>query len=148
MQVTGQFSRHPRYGAQVKITALNVPAVVDWDDLLDGPTTPAAELEGELATLLASVRDQHLNALMETLLGADSPTGQAFRVAFAAKYNHHAYRSGLLEHSIAVAQAVDAAARIFPGIDRDVAVCGALLHDIGKLEAYSGDAHAVAMTAA
>ena len=27
----------------------------------------------------------------------------------------------------------------FPGIDRDLAVAGALLHDIGKLEAYSTD---------
>ena len=32
---------------------------------------------------------------------------------------------------------------MFPGVDRDLAVCGALLHDIGKLDAYSGDEHAV-----
>ena len=37
----------------------------------------------------------------------------------------------------AVAQAVSAISATFPGIDRDVAVTGALLHDIGKLEAYA-----------
>ena len=34
----------------------------------------------------------------------------------------------------------------FPGIDRDVAVTGALLHDIGKLEAYTADPLAIDMT--
>jgi 3'-5' exoribonuclease len=36
-----------------------------------------------------------------------------------------------------VAQAVSAISATFPGIDRDVAVTGALLHDLGKLEAYA-----------
>jgi 3'-5' exoribonuclease len=116
---------------------------VDWDRLLDRPGTPVDELEQRLDYLLASIRDRHLIALMQALLGADSVTGLAFREAFAAQYNHHAYRSGLLEHSVAVAEMTVAAAKIFPGINRDLAVCGALLHDIGKLEAYSGDGHGV-----
>jgi 3'-5' exoribonuclease len=37
-------------------------------------------------------------------------------------------------------------AATFPGIDRDVAVTGALLHDIGKLEAYTADPLAIDMT--
>jgi 3'-5' exoribonuclease len=145
VQITGSFTRDPRYGPQVKISALHVPTDVDWDDLLRGPATPAEELEHDLTTLLESLRDRDLHALIEALLGIDSPTGKAYRVAFAAQYNHHAYRSGLLEHSLEVTNAVDAAAGIFPGIDRDIAVCGALLHDIGKLDAYSGDEHAVAI---
>jgi len=35
-----------------------------------------------------------------------------------------------------VADGTAAAARTFAGIDRDLAICGALLHDIGKLDAY------------
>ena len=62
-----------------------------------------------------------------------------YRVAPAAKYYHQAYEHGLLEHSLGVAQAVSAISATFPGIDRDVAVTGALLHDIGKLEAYTDD---------
>jgi len=34
----------------------------------------------------------------------------------------------------------------FPGIDHDVAVTGALLHDIGKLEAYASDGLTIEMT--
>ena len=55
----------------------------------------------------------------------------------AAKHYHQAYRHGLLEHSLSVAQGVSALSATFPGIDRDVAVTGALLHDIGKIEAYA-----------
>jgi 3'-5' exoribonuclease len=145
VKVVGTFSHHPRYGPQLTVLSLDVPIEVDWDRLLDGPATPVHELERQLGSLLKSVQDRHLAALMEALLGAGSPSGLAFRRAFAAQYNHHAYRSGLLEHSLQVAHATSAAAEIIPGIDRDLAVCGALLHDIGKLDAYSGDEHAVTL---
>ena len=63
-------------------------------------------------------------------------SGPATATRPAAKRYHQAYRHGLLEHSLTVAQAVSAISATFPGIDRDVAVTGALLHDIGKLDAY------------
>ena len=37
-------------------------------------------------------------------------------------------------------------AATFPGIDRDVAVTGALLHDIGKIEAYEQTGGAIALS--
>jgi 3'-5' exoribonuclease len=143
VRVVGKFSQHPRFGRQLTVETLDIPLEVDWDRLLDGPATPVGELEHQLGALFESLREPHLVALMDALLGGGSQSGLEFRRAFAAQYNHHAYRSGLLEHSLAVAQATAAAAQIFPGIDRDLAVCGALLHDIGKLNAYSGDEHAV-----
>src|SRR5205814_1844157 len=50
---------------------------------------------------------------------------------------------GLLEHSLSVAQGVSAISATFPGIDRDMAVTGALLHDIGKIEAYEAVGSAI-----
>ena len=41
---------------------------------------------------------------------------------------------------------MSAAAAAFPGIDRDVAVTGALLHDIGKTQAYNDDPLAIDLT--
>src|SRR5207302_6273150 len=69
-----------------------------------------------------------------------------YRDAPAAKRYHQAYRHGLLEHSLTVAQAVSAISATFPGIDRDVAVTGALLHDIGKLQAYEDQGGAISMS--
>jgi 3'-5' exoribonuclease len=145
VRVIGSFAEHPRYGPQITVHSLLVPFEIDWERLLDAPTTPVAELERRLDENLAGLNDPHLGVLMKRLLGAGSNGGPAFRRAFAAQYNHHAYRSGLLEHSLQVAEMSAHASEVFAGIDRDLAICGALLHDIGKLDAYSGDACSVSL---
>lgn len=59
----------------------------------------------------------------------------------AAVTHHHAYVNGLLEHSIAVSRSAQSIAKLyvengFP-VNIDIVIAGALLHDIGKIEAYS-----------
>ena len=80
------------------------------------------------------------------MFGAALRAWPRYRDAPAAKHYHQAYRHGLLEHCLSVAQGVSAVAAAFAGIDRDLAVTGALLHDIGKLEAYTADAPAIDLT--
>jgi 3'-5' exoribonuclease len=99
----------------------------------------ADRLEAELRDLLATIREPHLLQLLARFFGPGTTTWERFRIAPAAKRIHHAYCHGLLEHCLTVAQGVSAISATFPGIDRDVAVTGALLHDIGKLEAYTAD---------
>jgi len=145
VRVIGSFDEHRRYGRQITVDSLLVPVEIDWERLLDAPATPVAELERRLDEHLAGLGDPYLKVLMARLLGVGSRSGRAFRRAFAAQYNHHAYRCGLLEHSLQVADATVVAADTFAGIDRELALCGALLHDIGKLDAYSGDSCAVSL---
>jgi 3'-5' exoribonuclease len=116
------------------------------DTLIDGPPRSADGMEADLRELIATIQDRHLQALLDAVLGPGSDTWRRFREAPAAKRYHQAYRHGLLEHSLTVAQAVSAISATFGGIDRDVAVTGALLHDIGKLEAYTADPLAIDMT--
>jgi 3'-5' exoribonuclease len=139
VRVIGTFSEHPHYGPQLTLQGVLPPLEVDWERLFDSPVTPVAELKRRLDAHIAELAEPNLAALVRLLLGNRSDTGRLFRRAFAARYNHHAYPSGLLEHSLQVADATAASAEIFSGIDRDLAVCGALLHDIGKLDAYTGD---------
>jgi len=105
--------------------------------MIEGPPRGATQLESELRELLATVQEPHLRLLLDGVFAPASPLWPRFREAPAAKHYHQAYRHGLLEHSVTVAQAVSAISATFPGIDRDVAVTGALLHDIGKLDAYT-----------
>ena len=116
------------------------------DDLLDGPIRGAEQMEGEVRELIATIQEPHLRILLERVFGEDSELWAGYREAPAAKYYHQAYRHGLLEHCLGVAQAVSAISATFPGIDRDVAVTGALLHDIGKLEAYTEDPQNIDLT--
>ena len=148
LRVCGRYERHPRYGPQITLRSLHVaaPGSFTLEDLLDGPPRSAAQMEADLRELIATVRQPHLRLLLDRVLGEGSPVWEAFRVAPAAKHFHQAYRHGLLEHCLTVAQGVSAISATFPGIDRDVAVTGALLHDIGKLEAYTADPLAIDMT--
>ena len=141
VHVQGRFERHPKWGAQIQLHDLGPaqPGTFDRADLLDGPPREALTMEADLRALVQTVQDPHLRDLLEAFFGERSETWAQYRVAPAAKRFHQAYTHGLLEHSLTVAQAVSAVAAVFPGIDRDVAVCGALLHDIGKLEAYTCD---------
>jgi 3'-5' exoribonuclease len=139
VRVRGRYTVHPRFGPQINLRGLEAPAPGSYapEDLRDGPAHSVEQLEAQLRELLATVRRPHLRELLERMLGEDSELWRAYRVAPAAKHYHQAYRHGLLEHCLSVAQAVSATSATFPGIDRDVAVTGALLHDIGKLEAYA-----------
>ncbi len=141
VQVSGRYTVHPRFGPQINLRSLAPadPESFSLADLLDGPTRAPEQMEADLRELLATVRDPHLAALLERVFGEDSPLWAGYRVAPAAKHYHQAYRHGLLEHCLGVAQGVSAISATFPGIDRDVAVTGALLHDVGKLDAYTND---------
>ncbi len=148
VHVVGRFCLHPRFGAEVKLRELRAaePGSFDEADLHDGPPRSAEQMVADLRELLGTVQHPHLRRLLDTVFADDSPTWAAYRDAPAAKHYHQAYRHGLLEHSLSVAQGVSAISATFPGIDRDVAVTGALLHDIGKLEAYASPDGAIDMT--
>jgi 3'-5' exoribonuclease len=148
VRVAGRYAVHPRSGAQLDLRALRAaePHEYELAELLDGPPRSAEGMEADLRELVATVQDPHLRALLDAILGADAATWPSFRDAPAAKRFHQAYRHGLLEHSLGVAQAVSAISATFGGIDRDVAVTGALLHDVGKLDAYTADPLAIDMT--
>jgi len=148
VHVCGHLQTSARYGAELKLRSLCAAPAGSFDeaDLVDGPPRSAAQMEVDLRELLATVQDHDLRRLLEEILGAPSATWTRYRSAPGAKRFHHAYRHGLLEHSLGVAQAVSAISATFGGIDRDVAVAGALLHDIGKLDAYAFEGGAIEMT--
>jgi 3'-5' exoribonuclease len=148
VMVTGKFSVHPQFGRQIKLAAARAaePHEYDSEDLSEGPAKASELLESELRELLETIQNPSLRALLDRFFGPETASWSRFREAPAAKHYHQAYAGGLLEHTLSVAQAVSAAANFFPGIDRDVAVTGALLHDIGKTEAYTDDPLAIDMT--
>ncbi len=146
--IDGRFAVHPRYGPQLAIQALRRAREGEYapTDLEDGPARDPQQMESDLRELLRTIQNPYLRRLLGLVFNAGSPVWLRYRDAPAAKRYHQAYRHGLLEHCLTVAQAVSALSAIFPGIDRDVAVSGALLHDIGKLEAYDLEGGAIGMS--
>jgi 3'-5' exoribonuclease len=148
VRVSGRYVTSARHGGEIVVRELRpaLPEEVDYTALLDGPPRSADLMEADLRELIATIQSPPLRALLDAVFGPQTETWARFRIAPAAKRYHQAYRHGLLEHSLTVAQSVSAISATFPGIDRDVAVTGALLHDIGKLDAYTADPLAIDMT--
>jgi 3'-5' exoribonuclease len=59
--------------------------------------------------------------------------GPALREHPAAKSMHHAYRGGLLEHVVSMAELADKVCDHYHDVDRDLVLVGVLFHDLGKL---------------
>jgi 3'-5' exoribonuclease len=148
VHASGRFSIHDRYGRQLKLRGVRAAASGEYElgDLLEGPPVTYDKMAAGLQELVGTVQRPCLRELLDRLLSPDSEIGHRWHQAPAAKYYHQAYRHGLLEHCLSVAQGVSAMAATFPGIDRDVAVTGALLHDIGKVDAYRDAGGAIELT--
>ncbi len=99
---------------------------------------PLQDLEKRFAALLASCGEP-IRGFLEYLFSGER--WQRFRDWPAAVSHHHAYVHGLLEHTLGVTQNAVALAETYislgVSLDRDVVLAGALLHDLGKLQAYT-----------
>jgi 3'-5' exoribonuclease len=103
------------------------------------------ELEGFLEHLSREVAERPLAELLERVLG-DRELRDALRKAPCAVPPapgrpvsagvHHAYLGGLLEHTVAVATLALELCSAHPGLDRDLLVTAALVHDIGKTREF------------
>ena len=88
-----------------------------------------------LQNLIKTVRNPGLRALLETIFSGN--LYDKFIMNPAGMRMHHAYISGLLQHSVDVAGIAIALAEQIGNVDKDLVVAGALLHDIGKLREIS-----------
>ena len=87
-----------------------------------------------LEELIASIADPWLGPLLRALLVDDAAFATAFREAPAAVSMHHAWRHGLLAHTVAVTELALLLGGRYPTLDRDLLVAGALLHDACKCQ--------------
>ncbi len=93
-------------------------------------------LERRLAEVVKSLANPHLRELLIGMF-REPDLRERFRTAPAAKALHHAYIGGLLEHTVEVVEICARVAELFPELDRDLLLVGAILHDVGKLEELS-----------
>ncbi len=85
----------------------------------------------KVMTLVEEVSDPHLKQLLFRIF-SDEGLAERFRVAPAARSMHHAFRSGLLEHTVSMTSVAKTLARSYR-LHEDMVVAGALLHDLGKI---------------
>jgi len=94
------------------------------------------EMRLELADVVASIGNPYLKGLMQAFT-ADDAFMDLYCLAPAAKAMHHVYLGGLLEHSLSLVKLVRTIVPLYGGINEDLLVAGALLHDVGKIHEMS-----------
>jgi len=105
------------------------------DALVELPPENGDALWTEFQTFIDGIRHDELRM---TVRGVFEEIGEIFRYSPAAVAMHHAYRHGLLEHTIHMARACRALLPLYTEVDPDLAMAGILLHDTGKTIEYEG----------
>ena len=139
--VSGQVQAD-RYGGEGKLQFLAdyidlLPPGKDVSHLLPAASKDMEEYKKKFLKLVAQISRPPLRELLGEIFSGSR--WERFIRNPAAKRFHHAYIGGLLEHSVDVAEMALAVAATVPGVDRDMVIAGALLHDIGKTEEISAD---------
>jgi 3'-5' exoribonuclease len=105
---------------------------VDPHDFLPNSDADVEELWQRLLQHIESVQDEPLRGLLKTFI-EDADIAARLKLAPAAKMMHHAYLGGLLEHIVSLCRICEFASLVYPWVNRDILLAGALLHDIGKI---------------
>ena len=148
VEAAGRYKVHEKYGPQLNVDSLRRLNEGEYDPGALTAVSPVAggELQERLRELVTGVADAPLRALLTRAIDTTREPGATFAVVPAAIRNHHAYRHGLLEHSVIVAETALRVTQAFARVDRDLLIVGALLHDVGKTRAYSADPLATGLT--
>jgi 3'-5' exoribonuclease len=98
------------------------------------PTTDKniEEMCQALIQISQMIKSPHLARLL-SLFWSDERFLEGFKKAPASKKMHHTYLGGLLEHTLSVTQLVVKNAGHYEGLNLDLLIAGAILHDMGKV---------------
>jgi 3'-5' exoribonuclease len=123
---------------QLKVEKLRKVKVeeIDLSDFLPASDRDLDTLIQEVKRVVSTIENTYLKKLLE-LLFDDLPLMEEFKKTPGGKLWHHAYVGGLLSHTLKVVEICEKAANLYELVNRDLLITGALVHDIGKIKAYS-----------
>lgn len=130
--VKGQVQRYNNRLQVVIRRAAKVPADrVDETLYVRSSAVDVDLLWQRLTTLVEEVENEHLRQLLFRVL-SEPEVADRFRVAPAARGMHHAFRSGLLEHTVSMSTMGRQLAKHY-SLNADLVVASCVLHDLGKI---------------
>ncbi len=120
---------------QIKITSLRnlkPEEKITPEDFLPKSKRDLSEMKKEIKNRIEKVSNPFLKQLIKNIFFGDN--FEKFIKSPAGKSWHHSYLHGLLEHTLEIIKICDLMCDIHPEINRDLLICGAMLHDFGKTE--------------
>lgn len=111
---------------------------IDYSGFLPTSAIPPEELMEALEDLVIEhMKHKPWKTFCRKVLNNDD-IRKRLLTAPGAKVVHHAYIGGLLEHTLQVARGCMAMCDVYPNLDRQTLLAGAIFHDLGKAWELTG----------
>lgn len=107
-------------------------SAVQMSDYLPVSVRDPEEMFRAVCGHIEQIGNPALKGLLESIF-LDEQIASAFKRAPAAKNLHHAFLGGLIEHTLSLVELCRHVAAQYGGVNVDLLVAGALLHDLGKI---------------
>lgn len=130
--VEQMYNRQPQFRVE-RIRPVSPGDGVDLGDLVPSADYSSDELMQKLLAAVAAIRNPDLQKIVRAVL---DEYGEKMKDLPAAYRLHHAIRGGLLLHTISIVRLAQSVAAIYPTIDEDLLISGAILHDVAKTEEF------------
>ncbi len=114
-----------------RIRKVNETDGVKIEDYVSSAVYSGEMMFDELVAVADAFADDELKAIVKTILVENKEKLLYYPAAFKL---HHAMRSGLLQHTLSIVRLAQGVCKIYPFVDSDLLLSGAILHDIAKLE--------------
>lgn len=127
-----------QYNGANQLRIDRIRLVIEADGVSITDFVPSSEYSGEMMlgeiyNILDTFRDADLRNITKTIIDSHKEKLLYWPAAFKL---HHAMRGGLLYHTLSIIRLAECTCKIYPSIDRELLLSGAILHDIAKLYEY------------
>lgn len=102
-------------------------------DFIKPAKRPLEEMVDELKGHISAIQDGNIKAVVEAVFLENQEFLNKFKTHPGAIEIHHNWVGGLLQHTLEVVKYCELSRAMFPDLDSDLLVAGAMLHDIGKI---------------
>ncbi len=104
------------------------------EDFVKSANYSGEEMFNELLALAENFADNDLKLIVTEILKENRLKLLYWPAAFKL---HHAVRGGLLLHTLSIVRLAEGVCKIYPFVDRELLISGAILHDIAKLSEFT-----------
>lgn len=137
VKITGSMDEY-QGNSQIKIESIRLTKQSDDvtpKDFLPKSLRDLNKMKKEFKSRMDNIAHADLKSLIKNIFTEER--FDKYTSVPAGKMWHHGYISGLIEHTLEIIRICDLMCDIHPQIHRDLLVCGAMLHDFGKIEELS-----------
>ena len=133
VEATGDIIIH-KNALQLRVRTLKEIADGDLTQFVRQAPMSKKEMKDEVEKYLVQVEDSSLFLITQTILEEKEKEYYSYS---AATKNHHNFVGGLAYHSLSMLKMAMKVCELYPWLDKDLIICGTLLHDVGKIEELS-----------